>query len=102
MTEILTRAHSRAAKQDLRRRVLALVLFIVLVWYTVVSPSYTAAPLRADEGEPPDADKREVEKQSAGGFANSVAARAAAPRPAEFGRRFDVDELEWPEIIGDD
>ncbi len=102
MTETLTRAHSRTTRQDLRRRVLALALFVVLVWYTVVSPSYAPAPLRAAEGEPPDVEEREVETQPAGGFANSVAARGAAPRPDGFGQCFDADELEWPEIIGDD
>lgn len=96
MTETLARAHT--TKQDLRRRVLALVLFAVLVWYTVVSPSYTAAPLRAAEAEPPDAEEREAETQPAVGFAG---ARPFAQRPREF-KVTDEDELDWPEIIGDE
>ena len=99
MTETLTRARGRTTKQDLRRRVLALVLFFVLVWYTVASPSYTAAPLRAADGEPPDAEERELETRAALGF---IAARAAATRPGEVESSGDCDELDWPEIIGGD
>ena len=102
MTETGTRAHGRMTKQDLRGHVLALVLFVVLVWYTVVSPSYTAAPLRAADGEPPDAEEREVETQAARGFGSPLVARAASPRPGEFGVSGDEEELDWPEIIGDD
>lgn len=79
---------------------LALVLFVVLVWYTVVSPSYTAAPLRATDGESPDAEERELETRAAAGFAGAM--RAAAPRSDEVGRGEDADELDWPEIIGDE
>lgn len=81
---------------------LAFVLFVVLVWYTVVSPSYSAAPLRATEGEPPDAEERELERRAAAGFAGSGVARAVAPRADEFGRGEGADELDWPEIIGGD
>ena len=49
MNETLTRPRGHMNGNDLRRHVLALVLFFVLVWYTVVSPSYTAAPLRAQD-----------------------------------------------------
>lgn len=100
MTETLTRA--RVTRQDWRRHVLALVLFAVLVWYTVFSPSYTAAPLRASDSESKDAEEREVETQAARGFAGPLVARPPAPRPDEFGRGVDADELDWPEIIGDD
>lgn len=100
MTETLTRARGRTTEQDLRRRVLALVLFVVLVWYTVVSPSYTAAPLRATDGESPDAEERESETRAAAGFAGVV--RAVAPRSDEVGRGEGADELDWPEIIGDE
>ena len=102
MTETLTRAHGRTTKQDLRGHLLALVLFAVLVWYTVVSPSYAAEPLRAADAEPPDAEEREAETHGAGGFANLGVARAAPPRPGQFGAGDDEDELDWPEIIGGD
>ena len=81
---------------------LALVLFVVLVWYTVVSPSYTAAPLLASDAEPPDAEEREVETLASVGLASPRLARAAAPRPDEFSVSDDEGELEWPEIVGDD
>ena len=100
MTETLTRAPARTMKRDLRRRLLALVLFFVLVWYTAVSPSYAAAPLRATVDEPPDAEERELETRAAAGFAGLPIARPAAPRAGEFGQ--GADELDWPEIIGDE
>ena len=98
MTETLTRAPGRTTRQDLRRRVLALVLFLVLVWYTVVSPSYAAAPLRATNTEPPDAEEREPATRAAAGFTGT---RAAVP-PDEFVIDGVADELDWPEIIGDE
>jgi hypothetical protein len=102
MTESLARARAHTTEQDLRRRVLALVLFVVLVWYTVVSPSYTAAPLRAADGESPDAEEREVETQAAGGPASPRIAYALTPRPGEAESAGDDEELDWPEIIGGD
>lgn len=100
MIETLTRAPAHTTNRDLRRHLLALVLCFVLVWYTVVSPSYTAAPLRAADGEPPDAEEREVETPAASGFAASGAERAVAPRADGFAQ--GVEELDWPEIIGDE
>ncbi|HLL76898.1 MAG TPA: hypothetical protein VK421_16710 [Pyrinomonadaceae bacterium] len=102
MTETLTLARGRMTRPDWRRHLLALVLFVVLVWYTVISPSYTAAPLRAAESEPADAEEREVEARAAGGFAISGVTRGVEPRPEEFEAGDAVDELDWPEIIGDD
>lgn len=100
MTVTLTRAPARTAKQDLRRHVLALVLFVVIFWHTVVSPSYTAAPLRAGEGEQPDAEEREVGTRAAVGPAGSSVVHPNAPRADEIDQ--GVDELDWPEIIGDE
>ena len=101
MTETLTRRRGRMTERDWRRHVLALVLFVVLFWYTVVSPSYTAAPLRAAEGEPADAEEREGEARAAGGFAISGVTRGVAPLADGFDVG-DEEELDWPEIIGDD
>jgi hypothetical protein len=81
--------------------VLVLALLFVLVWYTFVSPSCTAAPPRAAEAEPPDAEERELETRAAAGFARSGVVRAALPRPDESGTS-DEGELDWPEIIGGD
>ena len=78
---------------------LALVLLAVLVWYTVISPSYAAAPLRVTDSESEGAEEREVETQAALGFSSPRAARVAGPRPVEFGANDDEDELDWPEII---
>ena len=101
MTETLTRPRGRTTRQDLRRHALALALFLVLVWYTLVSPSYTAAPLRAANGDEPDAEEREAETRAAGGCASLPLARAFLTRPDEF--EIDAaEELDWPEIIGDD
>ena len=101
MTETLTR--TRATKHDWRRHVLALVLFAVLVWYTVVSPSYVAAPLRrSSDADAKDAEERELETRPARGLAAPLAPRLSRPRADEFGLGVDEDELDWPEIIGDD
>lgn len=97
---LLTSAPARTAKRDLTRHVLALVLAAVIFWHTVVSPSYTAAPLRATDGESPDAEEREAATRAALGFADSGAVSHAAPRSDGSAR--DVDELDWPEIIGDE
>ena len=102
MTETLTVAPVRATKQNLRGHVLALVLFAVLVWYTVVSPSYTAAPLRAADAGSADAEEREAEAHPARGFAAARVARPVAPIQEESGVSEGVDELDWPEIIGGD
>ena len=101
MIETLTRA--RMTKRDWRRHVLALVLFAVLVWYTLVSPSYTAAPPSAPGSEPKDAEEREAETQAARRFAGPLVAPTAGTRSeeSEIGVR-DDDQLDWPEIIGDD
>ena len=101
MNATLTR--TRATNHDWRRHVLALVLFAVLVWYTVVSPSYAPAPLRpAHDADAKDAEERELETRPACGFATSPGTRLPEPRAREFGLGVDEDELDWPEIIGDD
>jgi len=101
MTATLTRAHARTAKQEWRGHVLALVLFAVLAWYTVVSPSYTAAPPRSTGGDAPDAEERDIETQAAGVSLSPRVARSFAPRRDEF-EIAEEEELDWPEIIGDD
>lgn len=80
---------------------LALALFAVLVWYTVISPSYAAVPPRAADGDTPDAEEREVERRAAGDFAKPRGAPAIKPRPDELSAS-DGEELDWPEIIGRD
>ena len=40
----------RAAREELRRQLLALVLACVLVWYTLVVPASAATPARALAG----------------------------------------------------
>ncbi len=94
MTTVLMRADS-GAREELRARLMALVLAAVLVWYTLVVPPYAPAPGRAsltpdDEGL--DGEVRGAGakgRQSESGISNPAAAAVA---PAE--------ELDWPEYIG--
>jgi hypothetical protein len=97
----VTAARERTTSQDMRRRVLALVLFVVLVWYTVVSPSYAAAPLRAPDDDPADAEEREAQPSGARGFASPRRPPALAPNRGELDFDDGEGELDWPEIIGD-
>ena len=94
------------AREELRRRLLALVLAAVLVWYTVVVPSgayakNSSAHAPDDEGRDGEvrgrgdgakADPRAYSVAGAkGGFAFGAAASEAA--------RDSVEDLDWPEYI---
>ena len=107
MTSTRTRDPERDMKLDLRRHVLALVLFAVLVCYTIVSPSYTPAPLRAADCDSPDAEEREAEAGAGTGLPSLELARPAAQAADAFNvghgaDGVDMHELDWPEIIGGD
>ncbi len=104
------RVAESAAREELRRRLLALVLAAVLVWYTVVVPSSAPARSRAartpdDEGR--DGEVREGEMRGRGGArpgsrAYSIAGvkeeLAFGPSGVEAARE-SVEELDWPEYI---
>ena len=100
------RRASAATREELRLRLLALVLAAVLVWYTVVVPSgayakNSSAHAPDDEGRDGEvrgrgdgakADPRAYSVAGAkGGFAFGAAAGEAA--------RDSVEDLDWPEYI---
>lgn len=89
MTATLSFGAGRRAplgREELRRQLLALVLALVLVWYTRVAPVSVGArtPRRF---EPDDAHDGEVR-----------GLKAATPAPPKNHSRPD-DDLDWPEYI---
>jgi hypothetical protein len=90
MTSVLTRGEFRARTgEELRARLMALVLTAVLVWYTLVVPPYGPAPRRA--GMLPEDEGADGEVRQARG-----AGATAKAEPADV----PVEELDWPEYIG--
>jgi hypothetical protein len=99
------------SREELTRRLLALVLAAVLVWYTVVVPSGGPARSRAartpdDEGR--DGEVREGEMRGrVGGARAGLRAYSIAGVKEEFASgpsgveaaRESVEELDWPEYI---
>jgi len=85
MTAALTvevRRRTAAGRDELRRQLLALVLSLVLVWYTLVVPAGAFTPSRPvydDEGH--DGEVRGLRPQSV----------KADSQP--------VEDLDWPEYI---
>ncbi|MFL6282513.1 MAG: hypothetical protein ACJ74Q_05040 [Pyrinomonadaceae bacterium] len=90
MTSVLTREEFHArTREELRARLMALVLTAVLVWYTLVVPPYAPAPRRApNDDEGADGEVRHAR----GARAEERAGTEAACVP--------VEELDWPEYIG--
>ena len=72
-------------RDELRRRLLALVLALVLVWYTFVVPAH--APAQAYRSATPDDDGHDGEVRGAG----AAAVGKGGARSAE--------DLDWPEYI---
>jgi hypothetical protein len=92
MTSVLTREEFRArTREELRARLMALVLTAVLVWYTLVVPPYAPAPVRAG---------RLPEDEGADGEVRNVKGARAETWAEPEGVDARVDELEWPEYIG--
>ena len=91
MTSVLASGDfSARTGEELRARLMALVLTAVLAWYTLlVVPPYAHAPRRA--GMLP-------EDEGAGGEVRQARGpeRAAKAEPADT----PVEELDWPEYIG--
>jgi hypothetical protein len=101
------------ARDELTRRLLALVLAAVLVWYTVVVPSgamvrNSAARAPDEEGHDGEVRLREGEVRMRIGGAPSdsgVCSIAGAKEGAAFGpaaleaARAAVEDLDWPEYI---
>ena len=89
MTAVGVQLNRRApapAREELRRQLLALVLALVLVWYTFVVPAGSVA--RGYNGAAPDDEGSDGEVRGVGGAAKLKKAEA---EPAE--------ELDWPEYI---
>ena len=92
MTSVLTREALRArTSEELRARIMALVLTAVLVWYTLVVPPYAPAPRRA--GLAPDDEGADGEVRGA------FRTRSLKKDSAEDSDA-PVEELDWPEYIG--
>ena len=99
------------SREELTRRLLALVLAAVLVWYTVVVPS--GAPARASAARVPEDGGQDGEVREgilSGGRGGSrpdlhayliaVAAEGAGVGPADAeGASDSVEDLDWPEYI---
>jgi hypothetical protein len=99
------------AREELRRRLLALVLAAVLVWYTVIVPS--GAPARSYAARTPDDEGRDGEVRGGEmrgreGFARAdsraysiagVKEEFAFGPPAVEDEREPVEDLDWPEYI---
>jgi len=99
-------AASLVTREELTRRLLALVLAAVLVWYTVVIPS--GAHAKWAGARAPDDEGRDGEVRGGGGGAPAdsraytVAAAqegfASGPAGGEPARE-SVEDLDWPEYI---
>lgn len=83
-------------KQTLKLRLLAFVLALALVWYSL-NPTPRPVTRKKREAEPPDEKKRNVEPRSMPATlpaAFSAMSGAAGPMPSS-----DDDDFEWPEFI---
>jgi hypothetical protein len=78
------RRRTAVGREELRRQLLALVLALVLAWYTFVVPAgpSAASPRRASPGD--EGHDGEV--------------RGVAPRPVKGGSQ-SAEDLDWPEYI---
>lgn len=90
---------SRAqTKQSLKLHLLALVLALALVWYSL-NPVLTTIIRRKQEPEPPDEKKRNVEPHHMPGTL-SVGFRPIRARADRLSAPDeDEDDFEWPEFI---
>jgi hypothetical protein len=86
-------------KQNFRPQLLALVLALALLWYSV-NPAPGAVSGNKSEGELPDEKRREFEPQIQranllkGDIKTYETGRTGWSTPAE-----DEDDFEWPEFI---
>ena len=85
MTAVLSldaRRRAPLGREELRRQLLALVLALVLVWYTLVVPASGATPRRIS----PDDEGHDGE------------VRGVAPQSVKTDSQ-PVEDLDWPEYI---
>ena len=83
------------SKPTIKLRLLAFVLALALVWYSL-NPAPRPVARRKQEAEPPDEKKRSVEPESMPATLSAFRPRGASalPSPSE-----DEDDFEWPEFI---
>ena len=100
---------SKALNRNFSRHLLSLVLLVVLVWYTTIALPVSEPPTarRSSGLEPSDAEergshlpshRRELKPRVAPAATTKLEAEALTG-DAEFE---SVEDLEWPEIIGDE
>jgi len=104
MTSVLTREDLRArTSEELRARLMALVLTAVLVWYTLVVPPYASAPSRASrlpEDEGADGEVRGACGARAGAKVQDLLFQISTRKPSAEAADVPVEDLDWPEYIG--
>jgi len=86
---------------QLRLRLMALVLALVLTWYAINPAPASVQRVRRGE-EQPDEKRREANSPPGGNFEQTTTqATAMKTVPDSFSSaELDVDDFEWPEVIG--
>lgn len=90
----------RPTTQEIRLRLLALVLALALTWYAM-NPAPGPARRAVRDDEPPDEKRREADSSRGVGYRLARAgcdAPRAAPTPARSEVQ-EIDDLEWPDVI---
>ena len=104
MTSVLTSGDFRArTSEELRARLMALVLTAVLVWYTLVVPPYAPAAVRAPrlpEDEGADGEVRDARGSRARARAQDLIFQISPRKPSAEAADVPVEDLDWPEYIG--
>ncbi|HEY0079622.1 MAG TPA: hypothetical protein VGB73_13495 [Pyrinomonadaceae bacterium] len=100
---------SKALNRNFSRHLLSLVLAVVLVWYTTVAlpVSVPSTARRTSDLEPSDAEERgshlpSHHREFKPKIAQALAAKPEADASTDGSEFESVDELDWPEIIGDE
>ncbi|HVF42148.1 MAG TPA: hypothetical protein VM936_04005 [Pyrinomonadaceae bacterium] len=101
MTSVLTGEDFRARTgEELRARLMALVLTAVLVWYTLVVPPYASAAGRAPrlpEDGGADGEVRGARAVAKGrDLLFQISTRESSAEAADA----PLEDLDWPEYIG--
>lgn len=104
MTSVLTSGDFRARTgEELRARLMALVLTAVLVWYTLVVPPYAPAPSRAPrlpEDEGADGEVRNARGARAEAKTRDLLFQISTRKSPAKAPDVPVEDLDWPEYIG--
>ena len=104
MTSVLTRVDLRArTSEELRARLMALVLTAVLVWYTLVVPPYAPAAVRSarlPEDEGADGEVRNARGARAEAKTQDSIFQISNLKSSAEAPDVPVEELDWPEYIG--